>query len=282
MGIKREIKREIKRSKLENRMVIREWKRHPVKMILRILSMVAGFAAAIFVCILVEGAAIGMAYPYEDITFVGQNKWASWGSDICYILLFVVFVLLFFVLIEAGADAIETRRKPEGDITERASFADDEMEEEKLFDRDKKIVYGVLIAIPVLAVLLFAAGLYTFTFSSTVFTEDKIIAKSVFNPAGNEYSYSDIKKAEIDNKNDDGNLFIDLHMSGGKVICFDYTGGWSSEDGEYDEYPEAFVRDFILDMKEQKIPVKYNCSYDDVAQYCGEEYRKYLKDIFDE
>ncbi len=278
------LKKEIIRSKAENRRLIRRWKYHPIKMTLELLSLLVSIAVTIAVIFLIGNAATAIGYgSIKDIIFIGQNKWAGYGSDIVYILLFIVFEIVFLVLIEAGAAAFELRKEPKDKKTKDNSFAKEEIEKEKSNwqRRTKKIVIAILVAIPILLVLVFVGGVYTWTFNSTVFTDDKIIQKSVFNPSGYEYSYYDIAKAELDNKNDDANLFIDLYMKNGSVIKFDYTGGYMSDNDEYDEYPEAFIKNFKDYLRNENIPITYNCTYEDVKQYnYDDECIGYLKDIF--
>lgn len=276
------LKKEIIRSKAENRRLIRQWKHHPIKMILKLLSLVVSFAVTIAVILFIGNAATAIGYgSIKDIIFIGQNKWAGYGSDIAYILLFIVFEIIFLVLIEAGAAAFELRKEPKDKKTKDNSFAKEEIEKEKSDRRTERIATAILVAISILVVLIFVGSVYTWTFNSTVFTDDKIIEKSVFNPYGAEYSYHDITKVEIDNKNDDANLFIDLYMKNGSVIKFDYTGGYMSDNDEYDEYPEAFVKNFANYLRDENIPIIYNCTYEDVKQYCfDDECIDYLKDIF--
>lgn len=271
------LKKEIIRSKAENRRLIRQWKYHPIKMILELLSLVVSIAVTIAVILLIENAATAIGYgSIKDIIFIGQNKWAGYGLNIVCILLFIVFEIIFLVLIEAGANAFELRKEQKDN-----SFAKAEIDKEKSDRRAEKIAIAILVAIPILVVLVFVGGVYTWTFNSTVFTDDKIIEKSVFNPSGSEYSYHDITKVEIDNKNDDANLFIDLYTKNGSVIKFDYTGGYMSDNDEYDEYPEAFVKNITDYLRDENIPITYGCAYEDVEQYCyDDEYIGYLKDIF--
>lgn len=278
------LKKEITRSKAENRWLVHQWKHHPIKMMLKLLSLVASFAVTIAVALFIGNAATTLEYgSIEDTIFIGQNKWAGYGLDIVCIMLFIVFEIIFLLLIEAGADAFESRKKPKDKNAENNSFAKEEMKKERSDLRAEKIAKAILIAIPILAILVFVGSVYTCNFNSMVFTGDKIIEKSVFNPFGVEYSYSDITKAEIDNKNDDANFFIDLHMTNGSIIEFDYTGGYISDNDEYNEYPEAFVKDFTEYLRNENIPITYNCTYEEVEQYYyDDEYIGYLKDIFKE
>lgn len=276
------LKKEITRTRAENRRLIRQWKQHPIKMLLVLLSLAASFAATIVTILLIENAATALGYgSIKDILFIGQNKWAGYGSDIVYILLYIIFEIIFLVLIEAGANAFESRKRSKDKKPEEISFAKEEMEKEKSDRQAEKIATAILIALPILAVLVLVGSVYTWTFNSTVFTGDKIIEKSSFTPSGIEYGYLDITKAEIDNKNDDANLFIDLYMKNGSVIKFDYTGGYISDNDEYDQYPEAFVKDFTDYLRKENIPITYKCTFEDVNQYCyNDEYIVYLKDIF--
>ena len=194
-------RKEIISSKDENLRLLSQRKHHPIKMILKLLSLAASFVVTISVTLLIENVATAIGYgSIKDIIFIGWNKWAGYGSDIVYILLFIVFEILFLVLIEAGAYAFESLKKPKNKKTKDKFFSKEEIEKEKSDHRTEKIAKAILIAISILSVMVFVGSVYTWTFNSTVFTEDKIIEKSSFNPYGAEYSYRDITKVEIDNK----------------------------------------------------------------------------------
>lgn len=82
-------------------------------MTLELLSLLVSIAVTIAVILLIGNAATAIGYgSIKDIIFIGQNKWAGYGSDIVYILLFIVFEIVFLVLIEAGAAAFELRKEP--------------------------------------------------------------------------------------------------------------------------------------------------------------------------
>lgn len=138
-----------------------------------------------------------------------------------------------------------------------------------------------MIAIPIVVLLVFLGSVYVFTFNTTVFTKNTVIEKSPFNPSGTEYSYSDIAKIEIDNK-DDSYLYLDLYMKNGTTVTVDYSGGTDSDNEKYTDYPEAFIKDFLNNSRNKNIPITFNCTYEDVTAYnFNDESLTYIKEIFE-
>lgn len=71
-------------------------------------------------------------------------------------------------------------------------------------------------------------------------------------------------------------------MSDGKIVEFGYTQSYDSDNDTYEEYPEAFVRDFVNYFRDKNIPVKFNCTYKDVTAYdLDDKSLAYMKDIFE-
>lgn len=276
------IKDEINDAKAESKKLKSEWKHHPIKMILRILAVVAAVFAALFVGGLATGLLNIIGYSsIKNIVFIAYNKWASFAFDAIFGILFVVFVILFLILVEVISDAVLLKRGKHLESKEETSFTEEEIEEEQSDKKYDKIAKAVLIAIPIVTILIFLGSVYVFTFNTTVFTNDTIIEKSPFNPTGTEYSYSDITKIEIDKK-DNSNLYIDLHMKNGDTVTVDYSGGTDSDKEKYADYTEAFIRDFLNNSRSKNIPITFNCTYEDVTAYnFNDESLAYMKEIFE-
>lgn len=246
------IKDEINNAKAENKWLIRQWKHHPIKMILRILAVVAAVFAALFVGGLATGLLNIIGYSaIKKIVFIAYNKWAGFAFDAIFGILFVVFAILFLIIVEVISDAVLLKKGKHLELKEETSFSEKEIEEEQSDKKYDKIAKAVLIAIPTVTILIFLGSVYVFTFNTTVFTKNTIIEKSPFNPSGTEYSYSDITKIEIDNK-DHSNLYIDLHMKNGDTVTVDYSGGTDSDNEKYADYTEAFIRDFLNNSRSKK------------------------------
>ena len=276
------IKDEINDAKAESKKLKSEWKHHPIKMILRILAVVAAVFAALFVGGLATGLLNIIGYSsIKNIVFIAYNKWASFAFDAIFGILFVVFVILFFILVEVISDTVLLKRGKHLKSKEETSFSEKEIEEEQSDKKYDKIAKAVLIAIPIVTILIFLGSVYVFTFNTTVFTNDTIIEKSPFNPTGTEYSYSDITKIEIDKK-DNSNLYLDLHMKNGDTVTVDYSGGTDSDNEKYADYTEAFIRDFLNNSRSKNIPITFNCTYEDVTAYnFNDESLAYMKEIFE-
>lgn len=286
----KEIREEMKKERRnEEEKLVRRWKNHPVKMSLRTLSIIAGFFVTLFIIIAIESISSNLAYSsYGYIVFLGQNKWASYASDVLFIIIYIISVGILCMIIELG-DLIIECKKFKND--KGSSFSEKERSEEKIYQEEKseeetdqisnKTAIAILSSIIVLIILFMAGCVYVWTFSSTVFTEDKIIAKSAFNPAGTEYSYSDIAKVKVGNS-DTSHLDYDLYMKSGDKVKLRYDGGYSSDNDDYNKYCEAFLSDFTNYLREQNIPIIFNCTYEDISDYYGYEYDKYLKNIFNE
>lgn len=277
------IKDEINNAKAENKWLIRQWKQHPIKMILRILAVVAAVFAALFVGGLATGLLNIIGYSsIKNIVFIAYNKWAGFAFDAIFGILFVVFLIIFVALVEVISDAVLLKRGKHLESKGESSFAEQEIEEEQSDKKFDKIAKAVLIAIPIITILFFLGSVYVSTFNSTVFTNDTIIEKSPFNPSGTEYNYSDIAKIEIDNKGD-SNLCLDLHMKNGNTVTVDYRGETDSDNEKYTDYPEAFINDFLNNSRNKNIPITFNCTYEDVTAYnFNDESLTYIKEIFED
>lgn len=280
--MKNALKNELESVKAENNWLIRQWKQHPIKMILRILAVVAAVFTALFVGGLATEPLNKIGYSaIKSIVFIAYNKWAGFAFDAIFGILFVVFLIIFVALIEVISDAVLLKKGKHLKSKEETSFSEKEIEEEQSDKKYDKIAKAVLIAIPIITILFFLGSVYVSTFNSTVFTNDTIIEKSPFNPSGTEYNYSDIAKIEIDNK-DDSYLYLDLHMKNGDTVTVDYSGETDSDNQKYTDYPEAFIKDFLNNSRNKNIPITFNCTYEDVTAYnFNDESFTYIKEIFE-
>ncbi len=280
--MKNAVKNELESVKAENNWLIRQWKQHPIKMILRILAIVGAGFAALFVGSLATELLSTIGYStIKNIVFIAYNKWTGFANDAIFGILFVIFLIIFVALVEVISDAVLLKRGKHLEFKEENSFAEKEIEEEQSDKKFDKIAKAVLIAIPIITILVFLGSVYVSTFNSTVFTNDTIIKKSPFNPSGTEYNYSDIAKIEIDNK-DDSYLYLDLHMKNGDTVTVDYSGETDSNNENYTDYPEAFIRDFLNNSRSKNIPITFNCAYEDVTAYnFNDESLAYMKEIFE-
>lgn len=281
--MKNVVKNELESVKAENNWLIRQWKHHPIKMILRILAVVAAVFTALFVGSLATELLNKIGYSaIKNIVFMAYNKWAGFAFDAIFGILFVIFLIIFVALVEVISDAVLLKRGKHLESKGESSFAEKEIEEEQSDKKFDKIAKAVLIAIPIVTILIFLGSVYVSTFNSTVFTNDTIIEKSPFNPSGMEYNYSDIAKIEIDNK-DDSNLCLDLHMKNGDTVIVDYSGETDSDNEKYTDYPEAFINDFLNNSRNKNIPITFNCTYEDVTAYnFNDETLSYIKEIFED
>lgn len=280
--MKNAVKNELESVKAENNWLIRQWKQHPIKMILRILAIVGAGFAALFVGSLATELLSTIGYStIKNIVFIAYNKWTGFANDAIFGILFVIFLIIFVALVEVISDAVLLKRGKHLELKEETSFAEKEIEEEQSDKKYDKIAKAVLIAIPIVVLLVFLGSVYVSTFNATVFTKNTIIEKSPFNPSGTEYNYSDIAKIEIGNK-DDSYLYLDLHMKNGNTVTVDYSGETDSDNEKYADYPEAFIRDFLNNSRSKNIPITFNCTYEDVTAYnFNDESLAYMKEIFE-
>ncbi len=280
--MKNVVKNELESVKAENNWLIRQWKQHPIKMILRILAVVAAVFTALFVGGLATEPLNKIGYSaIKNIVFIAYNKWAGFAFDAIFGILFVIFLIIFVALVEVISDAVLLKRGKHLESKGESSFAEKEIEEEQSDKKYDKIAKAVLIAIPIVTILIFLGSVYVLTFNTTVFTKNAVIEKSPFKPSGTEYSYSDIAKIEIGDKND-SNLYLDLHMKNGNTVTVDYSGGIDSDHEKYIDYPEAFIKDFLNNSRNKNIPITFNCTYEDVTAYnFNDESLTYIKEIFE-
>lgn len=280
--MKNVVKNELESVKAENNWLIRQWKQHPIKMILRILAVVAAVFTALFVGGLATELLNKIGYStIKNIVFIAYNKWTGFAFDAIFGILFVVFLIIFVALVEVISDAVLLKKGKHLKSKEETSFSEKEIEEEQSDKKFDKIAKAILIAIPIVVLLVFLGSVYVFTFNTTVFTKNTVIEKSPFNPSGTEYSYSDIAKIEIDNK-DDSYLYLDLYMKNGTTVTVDYSGGTDSDNEKYTDYPEAFIKDFLNNSRNKNIPITFNCTYKDATTYnFNDESLTYIKEIFE-
>ena len=279
--MKNVVKNELESVKAENNWLIRQWKQHPIKMILRILAVVAAVFTALFVGGLATELLNKIGYStIKNIVFIAYNKWTGFAFDAIFGILFVVFLIIFVALVEVTSDTVLLKKGKHLKSKEETSFSEKEIEEEQSDKKYDKIAKAILIAIPIVVLLVFLGSVYVFTFNTTVFTKNTVIEKSPFNPSGTEYSYSDIAKIEIDNK-DDSYLYLDLYMKNGTTVTVDYSGGTDSDNEKYTDYPEAFIKDFLNNSRNKNIPITFNCTYKDATTYnFNDESLTYIKEIF--
>ena len=280
--MKNVIKNELESVKAENKWLILQWKQHPIKMILRILAVVAAVFTALFVGVLATELLNKIGYSaIKSIVFIAYNKWTGFAFDAIFGILFVVFLIIFVALVEVTSDTVLLKKGKHLKSKEETSFSEKEIEEEQSDKKYDKIAKAILIAIPIVVLLVFLGSVYVFTFNTTVFTKNTVIEKSPFNPSGTEYSYSDIAKIEIDNK-DDSYLYLDLYMKNGTTVTVDYSGGTDSDNEKYTDYPEAFIKDFLNNSRNKNIPITFNCTYEDATTYnFNDESLTYIKEIFE-
>lgn len=280
--MKNVVKNELESVKAENNWLIRQWKQHPIKMILRILAVVAAVFTALFVGGLATELLNKIGYStIKNIVFIAYNKWTGFAFDAIFGILFVVFLIIFVALVEVTSDTVLLKKGKHLKSKEETSFSEKEIEEEQSDKKYDKIAKAILIAIPIVVLLVFLGSVYVFTFNTTVFTKNTVIEKSPFNPSGTEYSYSDIAKIEIDNK-DDSYLYLDLYMKNGTTVTVDYSGGTDSDNEKYTDYPEAFIKDFLNNSRNKNIPITFNCTYKDATTYnFNDESLTYIKEIFE-
>lgn len=280
--MKNVIKNELESVKAENNWLIRQWKQHPIKMILRILAVVAAVFTALFVGVLATELLNKIGYSaIKSIVFIAYNKWTGFAFNAIFGILFVVFLIIFVALVEVTSDTVLLKKGKHLKSKEETSFSEKEIEEEQSDKKYDKIAKAILIAIPIVVLLVFLGSVYVFTFNTTVFTKNTVIEKSPFNPSGTEYSYSDIAKIEIDNK-DDSYLYLDLYMKNGTTVTVDYSGGTDSDNEKYTDYPEAFIKDFLNNSRNKNIPITFNCTYEDATTYnFNDESLTYIKEIFE-
>ena len=80
--MKNVVKNELESVKAENNWLIRQWKHHPIKMILRILAIVAAVFTALFVGGLATELFNKIGYSaIKSIVFIAYNKWAGFAFD---------------------------------------------------------------------------------------------------------------------------------------------------------------------------------------------------------
>lgn len=183
------IKSGFESAKAEDRELIREWKHHPVKMVLLLLSLIASVVIGLLITFLIEVFSFKLAYDsIDNVIFISQNDWSDYACSVTAFMLIAFFVMLFFFLIETGADAFNSRKSKkykEEKVSfseqemkkEKASFSEQGVKKKKSVSRLNKNEKAIAILIPTVIILVFIASIYVWTFNTTVFTKNKIIKK---------------------------------------------------------------------------------------------------------
>ncbi|MGN1132480.1 MAG: hypothetical protein ACI4RL_06200 [Ruminococcus sp.] len=251
-------------------------KKHTIRKIACILLIIAGFVGSFFVLKLLCSLSILPFKSYGTIEYLGRSESGILNTAMFISSMFLSYLaLLIVVLMVLGVVfAVKKSRKKSEDF----NFIEKEKEEEG----EKTYAKNVVALLGIVAVLLvIVAGIfYCYTFTTTTFTNDKIISTGFFNPGGTEYDYSDVKSVDIGNDESEY-LELDLHMSNDKTVKFRYNGDAYSEIEKYDDdYDYLFIADLLEKLDDTGTTINYKCTYDDVAQYCDDEYKDNLKKVF--
>ncbi len=253
---------------ISDRHIRRDWKKHPIMMIFSILLIIGVFALTIFCACLIAGLSYLPFYKYGEILYLGKDD--SILSTLLFGVTFIALIVIF-ALIGVGIYYIACKNK-----LKKKGFTEQE-KGEKLTKKEKTVLVCAIMGFILVSLGIF----YCYTYNTVVFTDNKIISTTFYNPRGSEYSYEDVKAVEIDNK-DDANLYLTFSFDNNKKIDFSYSGDSYSDIEKYEDNDFIFVGDLVTRLRNDNVPITYKCTYDDVAQYCGEEHYKYLKVIFDE
>lgn len=241
------------------------WKHKPFKMILFLILMLVNFALVFLIY-------YGLLYLYRLIFLSGYNEILFMGtekSDMhAGVMMFGFFIISY---VEACIFTLFLSKR-RTDV----SFVEKEREKEK---EDKITPKKIIIAILVLLIGLLGVQYYIGTKNRTIFTENNIYYSTFFHPIAREYDYSDIESVILDNE-DGSNLKLDLKMNDGKTVKFRSTGLMHSDIEKYDENENVFIADFVTKLREDDVTIEYNCTYEEIAVYCGEEHHDTLKIIF--
>ena len=96
--MKNVVKNELESVKAENNWLICQLKQHPIKMILRILAVVAAVFTALFVGGLATEPLNKLGYSaIKSIVFIAYNKWAGFTFDAIFGILFVTTAILISI-----------------------------------------------------------------------------------------------------------------------------------------------------------------------------------------
>lgn len=217
-----------------------------------ILSIAAGIFGAIWLGIILTSISI------PDENLIIWNNGVFFGfSFVAFAVEIALIVFALLKLIECGIICLVKKSRNKADefkerINNKLDFDDG---------------WQKSIALLIIIFVVFNALLCYFIYAdNTIFSETNIIKKSVINPVGTTYSYSDVLSYDVD---DDGinNAMLVLHMKKGGTI---EAGGSDNMGGIGNNYDKTdfdyLVRiDEILQDLEVEKTVK--CSPDDFAYY---------------
>lgn len=217
-----------------------------------ILSIAAGIFGAIWLSILLNNIVI----PNENLIVWNSGVF----SGFAFVAFAVEIALVAFALLNLIEFAIIF-------LVQKIRNKDDELKEKINKNLDFEDGWQKAVALLIAIFVVFNALLCYFVIvDNTLFTETNIIKRSVINPVGTTYDYSDVLSYDVD---DDGinNAMLVLHMKkGGKIKVGDSDNmGGAGDNYEKTDFDYLVRIDEILQDLNVEKTVK--CSPDDFAYY---------------
>lgn len=217
-----------------------------------ILSIVAGFFCTIFVLV-----------KLTDIV-VSDDNLILWNSGVFSEFSFVAFVaeiaLISFAILKLIEFVIVYLVQKSRDNAEEYK---EKIKENFDFNEGWQKVAALLIAI---FVVFNALICYFVLVDNTTFTETNILKRSVINPVGTTYNYSDVLSYDVD---DDGknNAVLVFHMKDGSTIKAGDSDNMGGTGDNYEKTDFDYLVRIDEILQDLKVEKTVKCSPDDFAYY---------------
>lgn len=217
-----------------------------------ILSIVAGIFGTIWLGIMLNNIAI----PAENLIIWNNGVFSSY-SFVAFalelaLISFSILKLIEFVIVYLVQKSRDNAEEYKEKIKENFDF-----------NEGWQKVAALLITIFVVFNALLCYFIYA---DNTIFTETNIIKRSVINPVGTIYNYSDVLSYDVD---DDGknNAVLVFRMKDGSTIKAGDSDNMGGIGGDYEKTDFDYLVRIDEILQDLKVKKTVKCSPDDFAYY---------------
>lgn len=217
-----------------------------------LLSIAAGFFATIWLLMILTEVSI----PGENLIIWTSGVFPNF-SFVAFVVEIALIVFTLLKLLERGIIYLVQKSRNKADELK------EKINKNLNFEEGRQKAVALLIAI---FVVFNALLCYFVLVDNTTLTETNIIKRSLINPVGTTYNYSDVLSYDVD---DDGhnNAMLVLHMKKGGKIKIGDSDSMIEIGNNYDETDFGYLVRIDEILQELKVEKTVKCSPDDFAYY---------------
>lgn len=217
-----------------------------------LLSIAAGFFGTIWLVMILTN----MAIPDENLIVWNSGVFSNFSFiAFCVEITLIAFALL--KLIELGIIYLVKK------IRNKADELKEKINKDIDFEDGWQKAVGLLI---VIFVVFNALLCYFVLVDNTTFTETNIIKRSLINPIGTTYNYSDVLSYDVDDDGCNNAMFV-LHMKKGGTIKVGYSDNMGGAGNNYEKTDFDYLVRIDEILQDLKVKKNIKCSPDDFAYY---------------